>query len=40
MTFFIPKDSIKLIQFSSSVVSLIFKSGFGSLKVNGFNLLP
>ena len=28
-----------MIQFSSNVISLIFKSGFGSVNVSGFNLL-
>ena len=38
--FSIFKDWIKLIQFSSNVISLIFKSGFGSVNVKGFNLSP
>ena len=33
-------DLIKLIQFSSNVISLIFNSGFGSTSVRGVNLFP
>ena len=34
------KNRIKLMQFSSNVISLTFKSGFGFFNVKGFNLFP
>ena len=36
----IPKECIKLIQFSNKVISFIFSRGFGVVSVIGFKRLP